>query len=374
MPGTIAYFLGLVGAQGIKTYLQLATIGGGFATITAMRFYDERKAKQLEKKHKQNQEIEIEKKAIANKDWSAEKEVAKVEIEQKHNDVMLNQKGKVVEAANLVNIKADKKEYKAIKVPNMKALLLGHDKDGEPIWGLETNYIFAGTTRRGKTRKMHVLLLNFLANKQGDVYLVDLKGTDYTLYDGIPAIKCRITSIENVMQAVKGFMAEYTRRQQLINDGYTDKNGVLRPYLDIEDYNTLNPDNPLKDFMLFVDEFADISDVYTKNERPIGCYAEIIEMARKCAAMGGRVVMGTQRPSKDVIIGTLKNNCNLIGMGCLNETNSRIVIDAPGCEDLAKTEALGYVDTKLTKIFAYDITNEKLIACTDKLKEVKKEG
>lgn len=365
---TLGYFVNLWGMNSIRGIMQLGILGSGMIAIGVMKWQDEHQMQQLEKMKKKNDEIETKKKAIKNKDFTEEKEVEKAKIEAAHGNLLLRTKEKEVEADNLSTIKAEPIAYSAIKVPCPKALLLGYNRQGEPIWGLETNYIFAGTTRRGKTRKLHTLLLNFLANKQGIVYLVDLKGTDYTLYEGIKAIQCRITDIDHVAEATKGFRAEFERRKQIIEEGYTDQEGIKRPYLDIEDYNDRNPKNPLKDFMLLVDEFADISDVYTVKGVPVGCYAEIIEMARKCAAMGGRVVMGTQRPSKDVIIGTLKNNCALIGLGCLNETNSRIVIDAPGCENLAKTEALGYVDTKLEKIFAYTIDNEHLISYTDKLK------
>ena len=128
----------------------------------------------------------------------------------------------------------------------------------------------------------------------------------------------------------------------------------------------------MPEVLLLIDEFADISDCYKdKNGKPIGVYADIIKLARKCGAMNMRIVMGTQRPSADVIIGTLKNNCSLIGLKLLNATNSKIVIDAEGCENLAPREALAYVDGELTKIFSYNLTNEMLLEYTDRLKGIK---
>lgn len=355
-----------------QTYLSFFTIGGGLIGYTALKTGHEMEKQKIEKMAEENKRIDTEKKYLANQTWSVEEEEKKVKIEKEYEDLKLQKKVDEIEAANIAIEKCDfKLQYKGIKPPNLRALLLGFRKDGTPVWGEETNYIVAGTTRRGKTRKLHVLLLNFLANRQGDVYIVDLKGIDYTLYDGINHIKCRITDLKHVSEAVFAFKAEYERRQQIIAEGYTDEYGIKRSYLDIEDYNMRNPKTPLKDFMLLIDEFADISDMHTKDGKPTGCYEVIIEMARKCAAMGGRIVMGTQRPDRNVIIGTLKNNCSLIGLGCLNETNSKIVIDVGGCEKLAKTEALAYVDTKLTKIFAYTISNKKLIEYTDKLKGIK---
>lgn len=370
--GTLAYFLNLVGVVGVKAYLQVAAIGGGVVLVSAMKYKDQLEEEKILDMKKKNEMIQIQRTALMNEGWSLEEEADNFRIEKEHSKVILNQKEKVVEAAHMVTIKPSQViVYAAVKARHPKALLLGHRADGTPIWGLETNYIFAGTTRMGKTRKMHTLLLNFLANRQGDVYIVDLKGNDYAMYEGILAVKCRVTELEKVAEAVKGFKEEYERRKAILDAGYTDEQGIFRTYIDVEDYNNRNPKNQLKDFMLFIDEFADISDTYTVREKPIGCYKEIIEMARKCAALGGRVIMGTQRPSKDVIIGTLKNNCNLIGLACLNETNSKIVIDTAGCEDLKKTEALGYVDKELTKIFAYNLDDQKLLHCTDILKGLK---
>lgn len=372
MFGSITYLLGLVGMTGIKAYLQLGLIGGGVIAINALKFMDAQEEQELEKMNKNNREIDIKLKALQNETIDFQAVAEQFRIEKEHAKVMLNQKEKVVEAAHMVTIKPNENiVYKGIKAPNMKSLLLGYRADGSPVWGTEVNYIIAGTTQQGKTRKMHVVLLNYLANRQGDVYIVDLKGTDYPMYEGIEAVKCRVSELKHVPEAVKAFKAEYERRKVIFNEGYTDKKGIHRTYLNVDDYNDRNPKNKLKQFMLFIDEFADISDSMTVREKPIGSYEEIIEMARKCGALGGRVFMGTQRPSKDVIIGVLKNNCNLIGLACLNEINSKIVLDVPGCEDLKKTEALAYVDKELTKIFAYNIENQNLLNCTDALKGIK---
>lgn len=364
--------LSIWGVNNWQTMVQLTVIGGGLAAYTVLRFQGEIEKKELEKLAEENKTIDIIKKSIANKDWSEEAEEEKAKINQEYEKLQCQKKVDEIEAANIAIEKIDfRLEYKGIPVPNKKALLLGFRKDKSPVWGYEVNYIIAGTTRMGKTRKLHSLLLNFLANHQGDVFIVDLKKTDYVCYDGINHVKCRVTELKDVAQAVFAFKEEYERRLKLIAEGYTDEKGIHRPYFDIEDYNEINPDKPLRNFMLLIDEFADISDCYTIKGTPTGCYAEIIELARKCGAIGGRIVMGTQRPSKDVIIGTLKNNCSLIGLTCLNETNSRIVIDTGGCEKLSRTEALGYVDTKLTKIYAYTISNKKILECTDRLKGIK---
>lgn len=363
-----AYFLNSYGMPLGSCYASIIGLGGGWLFCMYHKFKKEAEESKEDELREKVQQVELKKRLLECEDWNIEAARESMIIKKEYEALQEQKRLEELENNKLIEVKAEKLNYKGIKVVNKKALLLGYDKNYEPVWGLETNYIIAGTTRQGKTRKLHALLLNFLANKQGVVYLIDLKGTDYILYDGIPNIMCRVTDINKVCEAVKAFREEYERRIEIIREGYIDSEGKKRPYLDIEDYNRLNPKKPLRDFMLLIDEFADISDRYTQKGVPIGCYAEIIEMARKCAAMGGRVVMGTQRPSRDVIIGTLKNNTALIGLACLNETNSKIVIDVAGCERLAKTEALGYIDTKLTKIFAYNIDNEYLIKYTDQLK------
>ena len=280
-------------------------------------------------------------------------------IEINEYDEMLNKlKRSKVDRYNLVEQSfKDNIHYHGIKVNDKHGLLLGHDINSNPVLGCETNYVIAGTTGAGKTKKMQTLLLNWMCNKQGNVYIGDLKGVDFKYFKYCKYVKRYIDDLTDIEELIKCFTDEYNYRKELFAE---------RDYIDLEDYNSKN-EKKLREFLLIIDEYADIADEYTKGGKPIGAYKDIIRLARKCRALGGRIVLGTQRPSADVICGTLKVNCSIVGMKA-SKINSKIMIDEEGCERLKKREALTIIDGDLIKIFPYYLTNEMIKEFTDKLK------
>lgn len=346
-----------IGPAGIISITGIAGIG---AAAFKMQFDSIREQEKNEKIAKEFEKMDHKKKKIDTDLFNEEQYKTNETIKKDYEQMQVDKKDKELKDYKLVETNAMKLDYKGIKVDNYKQLLLGYNIDSNPNWGLETNYIITGTTRCGKTRKNHVLLLNYLANKQGIVWIGDLKMTDFKLLKSKKNVMGYVNNIENIKEIVAGFETEFIRRQEIIDEG---------DYIDIDDYNRQNQDNQMRSFMLYIEEFANLSDIYRdKNGKPIGVYADIIRLARTVGYCGGRIILTTQRASVDVIIGTLKNNCSLIGMKCLNETNSKISIDSEGCERLKKSEALTVIDGNLTKIFSYNITDEMLREFTSKLK------
>lgn len=349
--------LSSIGSVGIISLTGIASIG---VAAAKMQFDSIREQEKNEKIAKEFEKMDLKKKKIDTDLFNEDQYKTNETIKKDYEQMQVDRKDKELKDYKIVETNAMKLDYKGIKVDNYKQLLLGYNIDSNPNLGLETNYIITGTTRCGKTRKNHVLLLNYLANKQGIVWIGDLKMTDFKLLKSKKNVMGYVNNIENVKEIVAGFETEFIRRQEIIDEG---------DYIDIDDYNRQNQDNQMRSFMLYIEEFANLSDIYRdKNGKPIGVYADIIRLARTVGYCGGRIILTTQRASVDVIIGTLKNNCSLIGMKCLNETNSKISIDSEGCERLKKSEALTVIDGNLTKIFSYNITDEMLREFTSKLK------
>lgn len=367
----LAYFANLFGINNVRAMMQLGVMSTGFVTLSIMKWKDDIKAKELEEMQQLNLEVKTQKDYLMNKDFNLVEEERKAEIVKEFNDNEVKRKERANEALKIADLRAEPRSYQGLRPPTRHSMLMGYNYKYEPIWCEDYNIIVTGVPGSGKSRLLHVLILNLLANKQGDIYIVDLKRTDYKLYRGIPAIKSYVCDLDKVEDTLVAFRAEYERRIALVEAGYTDENGIHREYIDIADYNDKNPHDIQKDFFLIIDEFADISDKYTNKYGPFGIYADIIQMARTYRAMGGRIILGTQRPSCDVIIGTLKNNTNLCGLKTLNERNSIIVIDEPGCEKLEKRQALMHLNMELVKIFTYNLSNEQIIEYTDKLKGIK---
>ena len=368
----LAYLANLFGINNLRSMMQLGVMSTGFIALSIMKWKDGIKIKELEDMQKVNLKVKTQKEYLLNKDFNLREEERKAEIVKEFNDNEVKRKERTNEALKVADLTANTVDYKGLRPPNRHSMLMGYNYKYEPIWCEDYNIIVTGVPGSGKSRLLHVLILNLLANRQGDIYLIDLKRTDYKLYKGIPAIKSYICELERVKEALEAFRAEYERRIALVEAGYTDENGILREYIDIADYNDKNPNDIQKDFFLIIDEFADISDKFTNKQGPFGVYADIIQMARTYRAMGGRIILGTQRPSCDVIIGTLKNNTNLCGLKTLNERNSIIVIDEPGCEKLEKRQALMHLNMELVKIFTYNLSNEQIVEYTDRLKGIRK--
>lgn len=352
----------LLGIWGISTGQFLASagvVGGSLAAKMAMDMDTARKEREKRQANDEYEEMMKKKKQIEVDLFNEGKQRENETIKKDYEQMQVNKKDRELKEYNLVeNVSLNRIDYTGIKVDGFN-LLLGHDCNGLPVWGTDTNYIISGSPGCGKTRKLYPILLNYLVNNQGYVYLGDLKGTDFRMFKNCKNVVKYVDDLSNISEVVKAFEEEYERRKELFNQA-----GAV----DLEAYNKV-AQYKLRHFLLLIDEYADISDCYKdRNGRPIGTYADIIRLSRKCRSFGGRIILATQRPSVDVICGTLKNNTTIIGMKCINGLNSNIMIGTDGCERLAKTEALGVIDGNLMKIFSYRITDERLAECISKLK------
>lgn len=335
---------------------QLVALGGmlsGSVALSARKGLENIKKQEIDRQH---DKMKLEQKQRELNAYNPALEDEKVRVEQELQQMKLEKKQREINAYNLINSTVDKVMFSPIKPPAYNSLLLGYDNAYNAVWGQGVNYLIAGCTGAGKTRFLYALLLNFLYNNQGQVFLADLKQVDFKRFKN--CVTLYIDELEQVKEVIEAFKAEFERRKQLLQD--TDS-------IDIDDYNARNPNKPLKPYILLVDEFADIADSFTKSKQPIGIYKELIALARVCRCTGGRIILATQRPSSDVIIGTLKANCNMIALSVANELNSKIIIDITGAERLEQGQGLTYINGELVKLFSYYISEKSLERLIKKL-------
>lgn len=252
----------------------------------------------------------------------------------------------------VLNANVEPDPFKIIRPPSYSSLLLGHDIDYLPVWSNDTNLLVCGTTGAGKSTILHTIAINFLANKQGTILFGDLKKTEFFGYRNKQNVAIVCDEMESIEQMIIDFENEYNRRIALLRDNE-------RQYKNYVEYNKAHKDK-IYPCILMIDEFADIALRYKKKDEPIGIYKTLIVLAAKIRCTGMRIVLGTQRPSADVVVGILKNNFNLIGMRCINANNSRIVIDEEGLENLEKFRAKIRQDGKLTDVISYYLDEEKI--------------
>lgn len=338
---------------------QMLALGGMLSTACILKTNNAMRNIQKESVNKKHELMKMKQKEIEIKAFNEDFERRKAETESKLEAIKLEDKERKLKENSIINATADKVQFKQIKPPCNHAILLGYDSSYNPNWGTETNYIVGGNTGCGKTRRIYGILLNFLLNKQGVVFLCDLKGMDFPHFKDCKDVKIYVDDIQDVLQAVNGFKEVMQKRKELFN-----KNMCVN----IDEYNEKFKDKPLREFMLVIDEYSDIASEFSRSHKPIGVYKDIVDLSRKCRAFGGRVLLGTQRPSSDNICGSLKCNYSILGMRCLNELNSKIMLDSNGCEKLKKTESLIYIDGELKKLFSYYIGDNTLKREIAKLK------
>ena len=220
-------------------------------------------------------------------------------------------------------------EYKKFAVP----MILGRTITGEPVSinvAKAPHLLIAGSTGSGKSVGINSLIATILYTKSPrDVRLimVDPKVVELKIYNGIPHLLTPvITEAQRVKKVLAWLTEEMDRRYEMISR-YNVRN--------IEAFNEKLkkdkiPAEKLPYIVLIMDEYADLMSTIGKDiEFYIG---RLAAMAR---AVGIHLVLATQRPSAEVVTGTIKNNIpTRIAFAVSSSVNSKIILDEMGAESL----------------------------------------
>ncbi len=212
---------------------------------------------------------------------------------------------------------------KDIKLP----IALGKNISGVPITGdLSTmpHLLIAGTTGSGKSVCINTIILSLLykhAPNKCKFILIDPKMLELSTYEGIPHLLCPVITEAKKAASVLGWVVkEMENRYKLMTregvkniDGYNSKHSHSMPYI-----------------IVIVDEMSDLMLVAGKE---IENYIQkLSQMAR---AAGIHIIMATQRPSVDVITGTIKANFpTRISFQVTSKIDSRTILGEQGAEQL----------------------------------------
>lgn len=198
------------------------------------------------------------------------------------------------------------------------------------------HYLIAGATGSGKSVCLHVMILSLLMRYSPEelkVVLVDPKSVEFRKYEHIPHLLVDeiITDHKRALSLLKWAYEETNRR----NDMFTAAGGEVS---NIDDYNkyVANDTVPkLPRIVFFIDELADLMEACKKDLEQ-----RIRMIAAKSRSAGIHLVLATQRPSVDVITGTIKANLpSRIALKVMNYADSSIILGEGGAEKL-----LGYGD------------------------------
>ena len=212
------------------------------------------------------------------------------------------------------------------------ASCLGADVAGRPVFfDIEKmpHLLVAGTTGSGKSVCINSIIMSILYHaKPEDVklLLIDPKKVEFKVYKDIPHLCCRIISDpKRAAGALNTAVNEMEKRFELIEEV-----GVRN----IAGYNEATKNDPDKPYMprmvIIIDEFADL--MMTARDE---VETAVVRIAQKARAAGIHLIIGTQRPSVDVITGLIKANIpSRIAFTVMSGVDSRTILDTVGAEKL----------------------------------------
>ena len=240
---------------------------------------------------------------------------------------------------------------KEVKLP----IALGKNISGTSIIGdlaSMPHLLIAGTTGSGKSVCINTIILSLLYRHTPDkckFILIDPKMLELSTYEGIPHLLCPVITEAKKAASVLGWVVkEMESRYRLMTkegvrniDGYNAKHKLPMPYI-----------------VVVVDEMSDLMLVAGKE---IENYIQkLSQMAR---AAGIHIIMATQRPSVDVITGTIKANFpTRISFQVTSKIDSRTILGEQGAEQLLGKGDMLYMSSanRIVRIHAPFVSDNEI--------------
>jgi S-DNA-T family DNA segregation ATPase FtsK/SpoIIIE len=205
---------------------------------------------------------------------------------------------------------------------------LGKDIAGNPViadLAKMPHLLVAGSTGSGKSVCVNTIISSILFKAtpaEAKFILIDPKMVELSNYNGIAHLLTPVvTDAKKAASALNWAVNEMERRYTLF---------VSAGVRDIFRYNELNKDFSLPLIVIIIDELADLMMV-----APGDVEDSICRLAQKARAAGIHLVLATQRPSVNVITGTIKANVpSRISFAVSSQIDSRTVLDMAGAEKL----------------------------------------
>ena len=254
--------------------------------------------------------------------------------------------------------------------------------------------LIAGTTGSGKSVAINTMLLSLLYKLSPDecrMIMIDPKMLELSVYDGIPHLLSPVvTDPRKAVVALKWVVGEMEERyrkmskmgvrnisgynsrvadalaknedfERTVQTGFDDNTGEA-----IFETETFKPEK-LPFIVVVVDEMADLMMVAGKEIE--ACIQRLAQMAR---ASGIHLIMATQRPSVDVITGTIKANFpTRISFQVTSKIDSRTILGEMGAEQLLGMGDMLYMagGGKITRIHAPFVSDEEVELIVNHLKK-----
>ncbi len=275
-------------------------------------------------------------------------------------------------------------------------LALGKDIGGDPIvanLAKMPHLLIAGTTGSGKSVAINTMILSLLyklSPEECRLIMIDPKMLELSVYDGIPHLlspvvtdpkkavvalkwvvgemeeryrkmsKMGVRNIEGYNGRVREALAKGEMFKRTIQTGFDDNTG--EPVFETDEFQPVS----LPYIVVVVDEMADLMMVAGKEIE--ACIQRLAQMAR---ASGIHLIMATQRPSVDVITGTIKANFpTRISFQVTSKIDSRTILGEQGAEQLLGMGDMLYMagGGKVSRIHGPFVSDEEVEEIVNHLK------
>ena len=208
-------------------------------------------------------------------------------------------------------------------------LALGRDIAGDTVIADLTkmpHLLVAGQTGAGKSVSVNSMIMSILfkaSPREVKMLMIDPKLIELSMYDDIPhLISPVITNPKQAAEALRKMVFEMERRYRLLAE---------KGARNIDGYNKVaTEDEQMPFIVIFIDELADL--MFASSREVEDSITRLAQMAR---AAGIHLIIGTQRPSVDVITGIIKANLpSRISFKVTTKIDSRTILDTMGAEQL----------------------------------------
>ena len=241
---------------------------------------------------------------------------------------------------------------------------LGSGIAGEPLIfdiAKMPHLLIAGTTGSGKSVCINCIVMSLLYKatpKDVRLIMIDPKKVEFSIYKNIPHLMAPVvTTPKDAAGALQAAVEEMEHRFELF-----EQVGVR----DLKGYNNATKDDPdmpqLPYIVIIIDELADL--MMTARDE---VETAICRIAQKARAAGMHLIIGTQRPSADVVTGLIKANIpSRIAFAVKSQVDSRVILDHIGAESLTGRGDMLFVpigsmrDTRVQGAFVDDKEVERI--------------
>lgn len=191
--------------------------------------------------------------------------------------------------------------------------------------------LVAGSTGSGKSVCLNAVILSLIYKTSPDdvrLILIDPKQVEFSIYNGLPHLLVPnvITESDKALNSLTWAVDEMERRYTMFRNSRTKDIGEYNASSDVLEGKA----DKMPYIVIIIDEVADLFMTSKKEVEE-----KIARLAQKSRAAGIHLILATQRPSVDVITGTMKNNFpSRISFKLMSFADSKTILDQAGAEKL----------------------------------------